>query len=267
MPRTPDTCRIDLAEIFLHVQRQMLAHLAVGELLEHAGASGAATEHHWIDLFNRYLPQRYHASSAFIVDSAGHRSRQIDIAIYDRFYSPLFFPHETGLHIPAESVFAVFEVKQTLTRQLIRDAGIKAASVRRLRRTSATVPFAGGRYPPKQPHPILAGVLGLNSVWRGTFEQRLSAVLRSLAPAERLDLGCVLSLGAFEHTQSLRFSTAEESLIFFVIRLLERLRGIGNAPAVDLMAYGRGLASFRKGGKKRPGVMLDVTDNSDYDGQ
>jgi len=58
--------------------------------------------------------------------------RQIDIAIYDRFYSPLFFHDEGQPHIPAESVDAVFEVKQTLTSKWIIDAGRKAASVRRL---------------------------------------------------------------------------------------------------------------------------------------
>jgi hypothetical protein len=29
-----------------------------------------------------------------------------------------------------------------------------------------------------------------------------------------------------------------------MIRLIERLRALGNAPAVDLMAYGRSLQSF-----------------------
>jgi hypothetical protein len=40
-------------------------------------------------------------------------------------------------------------------------------------------------------------------------------------------------------------STPDESLIFFVLRLLERLREMGTAPAADLMEYGRGLRSFR----------------------
>jgi len=93
MSRYSDTARIDLAEIFLRVQKQMLACLAVGEAFEHPSACGAASEQRWIDLFNRYLPQRYRASPAFVVDSDGRRSRQIDIAIYDNLYSPLIFPH------------------------------------------------------------------------------------------------------------------------------------------------------------------------------
>jgi hypothetical protein len=45
-----------------------------------------------------------------------------------------------------------------------------------------------------------------------------------------------------------RFSTStpDESLIFFILRLLQRLREMGTAPAADLMEYGRSLRSFRK---------------------
>jgi hypothetical protein len=84
MPREKDSGKIDLREMFLHIQNEMLTSLSVRKLLEHPTVCGAATEHHWIDLFNRYLPERYRASSAFIVDAGGNGSRQIDIAIYDR---------------------------------------------------------------------------------------------------------------------------------------------------------------------------------------
>src|SRR5947208_1357205 len=144
LSRNRDSAQIDIGEIFLRVQRQMLACLAVGEAFENPSACGAASEQRWIDLFNRYLPQRYRASPAFVVDADGCRSRQIDIAIYDNLYSPLIFPHDSGLHIAAESVYAVFEVKQGLTRQLIRDAGRKAASVRSLPRTSVPIISPGG---------------------------------------------------------------------------------------------------------------------------
>ena len=102
-------------------------------------------------LLNSHLPERYRASSAFIVDSDGRRSRQIDIAIYDRFYSPLIFPYESGYLVPAESVYAIVEVKQVLTRQYVRDVGRKIGSVRRLHRTSVPVPYAGGSIPPRSP--------------------------------------------------------------------------------------------------------------------
>jgi hypothetical protein len=67
-----------------------------------------------------------------------------------------------------------------------------------------------------------------------------------------VDLGCVVTKGAFESGKHGRqFSRESESLIYFMIRLIERLRCLGNAPAVDLMSYGRTLESFRSQPRRR----------------
>ena len=112
---------------------------------------------------------------------------------------------------------------------------MKAASVRNLLRASGSVE-----------RPILAGLLATRSVWSiETFEANLRRALASIG--NPLDLGCCLERGSFEYcSKSLRVSHPNESLIFFVLRLLERLRSLGPAPAADLMLYGRGLESFRR---------------------
>jgi hypothetical protein len=237
-----ETDRVNLRQVFFRVQERMRAELACSDVMDHPGASGAATEQRWIDLFNRYLPQRYRATSAFVIDADGWRSRQIDIAIYDHFYSPLLFHDETQPSIPAESVYAVFEVKQTLTAEWIKDAASKAASVRRLRRTSAPLLSAGSVHPPKEPHRILAGVLSRGSVWQDKFKSRATFYLQRLRGDERLDLGCSLGDLAFEATgagDTLEFSEREEALIYFMLRLIIRLQQMGAAPAIDLAEYGR----------------------------
>src|SRR5580704_8400319 len=191
MPRRRDSGQINLTEVFHRVQQEMLAQLAVGRLFEHASSAGAATEHHWLELFDRYLPKRYRATPAFVIDSLGARSRQIDIAIFDNLYSPLLFPHPSGFHIPAESVYAVFEVKPTFSRQWLQDAAEKAASVRGLHRTSVPVIAGGTRRSAIRPKPILAGLLATGSVWKpGTFAPNLRRALASLDYP--LDLGCSL---------------------------------------------------------------------------
>ena len=274
MPRKPDSGQIDLAEIFHRVQSEMLAQLKVGGLFEHASSMGAATEHHWLDLFSRYLPTRYRATSAFVIDSTGRRSRQIDVAIYDNLYSPRLFPHEAGQHIPAESIYAIFEVKPTISKQWIREAAEKAASVRNLRRTTVPVIAGGKSRTAIPPSPILAGILATSSVWSAdTFKENVMDAVLSIDPNERLDLGCSLEHGSFEYHPSIQrpktrnprsprtthsnrasngggehgiqVSTPDESLIFFILRLLERLRQMGTAPAADLIEYGRSLHSFR----------------------
>ena len=96
-----------------------------------------------------------------------------------------------------------------------------------------------------RPRPILAGLLATGSVWNPrTFAANLRSALSSIDGP--LDLGCCLEHGAFERTRSLRISHKDESLIFFIIRLLERLRAMGTAPAADLMLYARSLRSFKK---------------------
>jgi len=233
MPRRPDSGQIDLSEIFHRVQHEMLAQLSVGKLCEHASSAGAATEHHWLQLFDRYLPKRYRAAPAFVIDSTGRRSRQIDIAIFDNLYTPPLFPHSAGLHLPAESVYAVFEVKPTFSRQWLRDAAEKAASVRSLRRTSVSVIGRTKVAPP----PILAGLLATTSVWTpDTFAANLR---RS---RHNLDIGCCLEHGSFEDN---RISSADQNLVFFIIRLLDRLRAMGTAPAIDWSEYLRSFAFIR----------------------
>ena len=41
-------------------------------------------------------------------------SEQIDVVVFDRQYSPFIFNYEGQTIIPAESVYAVFEAKQTV---------------------------------------------------------------------------------------------------------------------------------------------------------
>jgi hypothetical protein len=240
----PSTGRVELSRMFLQTQKEMLTHLAGSELFEQPSACGSVTEGHWIDLFTRYLPQRYQVSSAFVVDADGRCSRQIDIAIFDRLYSPLIFPSGSGgLHVPAESVYAVFEVKQELDQQVIRDAGMKAASVRRLRRTSVPVIAAGRQRPAIHLPHILAGIVALRSGWPSRFESRLPPALARLTRLEALDLGIALQEGAFEKPLrgAVRLCGSGNSLVFFMFRLLERLRALGTAPAADLRNYTRTL--------------------------
>ena len=125
----------------------------------HPGTKGDASESVWVKLLETYLPRRYQASSAHVVDSKGTFSDQIDVVVFDRQYSPFIFHYEGQTIIPAESVYAVFEAKQTIDAALVAYAQKKVASVRRLHRTSLPIPDAGGVYPPKPLPNILGGIL------------------------------------------------------------------------------------------------------------
>jgi len=169
------------------------------------------------------------------------------VVIYDRHYSPFLLNQDGARYVSAESVYAVFEVKQELNATYLQSAMKKAASVRRLRRTSAPVPYAAGTYKPKKPPRILAGILALASSWTPPLGASLYSMVKGPTAEESLDLGCALRHGAFEvlypprRRPSIRTSSSETALIFFFLRLLGRLQQSGTVPALDFEAYGRTL--------------------------
>ena len=70
-------------------------------------------------MLERYLPKRYQASTAHVVDSLGAFSEQIDVVVFDRQYSPFIFSYENETIVPAESVYAIFEAKQTANATMV----------------------------------------------------------------------------------------------------------------------------------------------------
>ena len=214
----------------------------------HPGARGEASEEDWLRVLNDHLPQRYQTNRAFVIDSHGECSEQIDIVIYDRQYSPFLYNQANQRYVPAESVYAVLEVKQDLSREHVLYAGQKAASVRRLHRTSAPVPHVEGVAKPRPLPRIVAGIVAYQSSWTPPFGDPLRDSLAGLGADHRLDVGCALLHGAFEvHYPSrgeISFTAVEgsRSLVQFLLRLLKQLQSLATAPAIDYEAY---LARFQ----------------------
>jgi hypothetical protein len=88
----------------------------------HPGTKGDASELVWLEMLQAYLPQRYQAASAHIVDSHGKFSDQIDVVIFDRQYSPFIFKYQGQTIVPAESVYAAFEAKQASNATMVEYA-------------------------------------------------------------------------------------------------------------------------------------------------
>lgn len=209
----------------------------------HSSARGEASEEDWLRILNAHLPRRYQADRAFVIDSLGASSEQIDIVIYDRQYSPFLYNQANQRYVPAESVYGVLEVKQDLPRDHIRYAGEKAASVRRLHRTSAEIRHAGGTYAPRLLPRIAAGLLTYKSSWSPAFAAPFRSALEELGPEQQLDVGCALLDGAFEVAYpsncplELSVAMGPRSLVQFLMRLLKQLQALATAPAIDYSAY------------------------------
>jgi hypothetical protein len=212
------------------------------------GARGEASEDDWLRVLKDHIPRRYQADRAFVIDSRGNCSDQIDIVIYDRQYSPFLYNQANQRYVPAESVYGVLEVKQDLTREHVLYAGEKAASVRKLHRTSGVIPHAGGAYDPRPLPRIVAGLVAYQSSWTPPLGEPLRGSLRELRPEAQLDVGCSLLNGAFEaryrDDQAVDLTVVEgpRSLVQFLLRLLKQLQALATAPAIDYEAY---LTRFR----------------------
>jgi hypothetical protein len=230
-----------LAGLHLDIERRLAT---ARQTFAHPGTKGNASEHVWLELLQTYLPRRYHAETAHVVDSNGTFSEQIDVVIFDRQYSPFIFKFEGQVIIPAESVYAVFEAKQVIDAAQVAYARKKVASVRRLYRTSLPIPHAGGTYPPKPLPYIFGGLLTFESDWTPALDQPLKDALNS-EPEDRLDLGCVAAHGTFVYDTDGCYTITPEGkpATAFLLELIARLQASATVPMIDIRAYAKWLVT------------------------
>jgi len=189
-----------------------------------------------------FLPGRYGVGPVFAVDSRGQQSQQIDVAVYDGQYAPLWFRSPGGtLFVPVESIYAAFEIKPEINKALAKYTGDKIASVRALHRTNAPIRHAGGWYPPQNldDKPILGGLLAVRSGWTDITGKAAVQALTRLSGDHRIDLGIALDALSFNipGDGAIAFSQPGTQLIYFAMRLFERLQDLGTALAIEVDRY------------------------------
>jgi hypothetical protein len=212
----------------------------VRESFNHPGTKGDASEAVWLELLDKYLPSRYQAKKGHVVDSKGNFSQQMDVIIFDRQYSPFIFNYQEQLIIPAESVYAVFEAKQSMNADYILYAQQKVESVRCLHRTSLPIPHAGGTYPAKPPISIIGGVLTFESDWKPPFGKSFENAMNSNIINQRLDIGCVAAHGYFcfdEESNKYNVVFGNKPATAFLFKLISQLQFSGTVPMIDIQAY------------------------------
>lgn len=267
--------KIDLSRLFEGLQNQMKSRLNTNrDSITHPGSKGDALENVWIEWLDKYLPNRYCVNKAIVIDSTGHTSDQIDLVIYDQQYTPFVFRQNGIYYIPAEGVYAVFEVKPDLNGSAVVNgesvnnilyAGLKIESVRRLIRTSTNIIDRGITKNARPLTKILGGILtSVNTYSKvNTVEKHLC----STNGLKSLDMGCIIEGGSFyvdyngvenesdsdfndrinnyyknRTFDKLVFSSAEKSLVTFFLQLLRYLQqSIGTVAAIDLKEYSANL--------------------------
>lgn len=234
--------KILINDFFFSLQQQMIAKLSTErKILFHPSTKGDATELNWLHWMKVYLPKRYCVDKAFAIDCSGTISDQLDMVIYDQHYSPFVFNQDGAIYIPAESIYAVFEIKQELSKENIEYCGKKIESVRMLKRTTKPIVHAGGTFSPRPLTKIIGGILTLSSSWSPPLGDPFKNIITKLEEKQRIDIGCCLEHGAIniEYCSELEINVSKSNcgLISFFLDLLDILQGLGTVSAIDLMQY------------------------------
>ena len=111
--------KTDLKNLFATLQSDMISKANFSTILNHPTDRGDNSEESWIKWFCDYLPKRYKAAKATIIDSNGNISNQIDLVVYDAQYSYLAFNENDILYIPAESVRKLYRTSVTIPHNLL----------------------------------------------------------------------------------------------------------------------------------------------------
>lgn len=264
---------ISIQTLFNGLQKQMEAQLNTNrDNIPHPGTKGDSLENVWIEWLRKYMPNRYNIDKAVVVDSNGQLSDQIDLVIYDQQYTPFVFTQNGVHYIPAEGVYAVFEVKPDLEGSCsvkgeaisyIEYAGRKIESVRKLTRTSTKIIDRGESRSARPLTKIIGGIL--TSVNSYKQKETIEKHLKSLEGLKSIDMGCSVEFGSFyvnyegeENKETIdlnsriqgyyndrdyvetAYSERESSLVTFFLQLSRYLQqSIGTVAAIDFNAYAK----------------------------
>ncbi len=250
--------KVDIKMLFDKKQEEMLAKFNLSSLLGHPVSKGDATEAEWKNWFTSFFPDRYKAENAFVIDCKGNRSDQIDIVIYDKHFSPTIFEYNDEKYIPAESVYGVFEVKQTLSKEHIQYASNKIESVKSLLRTSAPINTINGFMKGRTAAPIIGGLLTLKSDWKTeNIEKNIYEHIGEIVKNKNQNIDFICCLSSYSAAIKVKLNESvffgekiimpdfeitnngsNSPLIFTYFKLLRMLQDMGNAPAIEYGQYG-----------------------------
>lgn len=104
-------------KLMFDAERELWRAFEEAGVFAHGGDRGSARESALAKFIDQRLPERFCVTSGEAIDSAGNRTGQLDLAIFDRnMTAPLLRGDGLDL-LPAEALLAVVEVKSTLDRE------------------------------------------------------------------------------------------------------------------------------------------------------
>jgi Domain of unknown function (DUF6602) len=161
------------------LQRLQVEVDVFSRLISHRGEQGRENEQALSRVLAGLLPGRFAVGTGLLFDVNGHQSKQMDLIVYDQIDSPTLLAQTTQLLYPVEEVRCCIEVKTTLNKAQVEDAGAKKKSILDLTRVQAAA----------------APLFALFAFDTETSPSAVARNLESLPPECRPDLSCVLDPG------------------------------------------------------------------------
>lgn len=231
--------KISIKKLFKSKEKELVDSLKASANFKHPGTKGDVTETKWKEWLSTNLPKRYRCDRAFIIDNEGSVSDQIDLVIYDSYYSPYIFEEGGSKYIPIESVYAVFEIKQSLNRSNLKYAINKIKSVKRLLVTSIGVRQINGKFIAKEPLPIIGGLLTSRSEWLKTNITK--NIRKNVSFNDGINyiysLPNYVCFISYDKKINIDVVQGKHTMISAFFNLLKMLQDMGNAPAIDFYKY------------------------------
>ena len=233
-----------IKEVFESISEKMQSDFEkVTKLVSHPGVKGTARENALMKYLRPHIPDKFEFSDGIIIDSFDHQSCQVDVIIHDRIATPFLQDQDLANVIPIESVYAVIEVKSTLTKDELIKCIANIKSVRSLQKNTIT----------GQISPTLGFVFAydadstLETIYKNFLE-----LSKDLPPEQQITCICVLNKGLILPIHKERLSSimllpsmdtlfamhinASNALLMFYLLLFQGLNSITVYPP-NMMAY------------------------------
>lgn len=234
-----------LKNMLLAKQNILREILQESKQISHPVGNGNNSEGGWKGFLNEILPKKYGISNGFVIDHEGSISEQIDIIIYDNLYSPYIISSGSGdKYIPAEAVYAIVEIKPTITKAYLKYANDKVESVKKLKRTVRGVTVAGIRKPKQK----LTNILGLLLTKESNITKD-DTIKRYLEEYTNINLLCALNKYTIfcdrtANTIKVEKVNENEALLGLYFYLNNELYELGTVAGIDIREYANALDSF-----------------------
>lgn len=234
-----------LQEMLLAKQETLRSILGESKKIKHPVGNGDNSESGWKEFLYKILPKKYGVDNGYVIDHEGNISDQIDIIIYDNLYSPYIMSSGSGVkYIPAEAVYAIIEVKPTITKSNLKYANDKIESVKKLKRTRRGVTVAGIR----RPKPKLTNILGILLSKESTITKD-ETIKKYLEEYTNINLLCALdkyTIFCDRNSSTLELGKINESeaLLGLYFYLNNELYELGTVAGIDIREYANALDSF-----------------------